>query len=69
MTSKEIANKYVLGNHDALTDNQEKLDMVADIEEYAKQKDERIKELEEAIDYVLNNFELPTAAHVKLEQI
>ena len=53
MTPKEIAHKYVHGNHDALTDNQEKLYMVADIEEYAKQKDERIKELEALKDEVL----------------
>lgn len=49
MTPEQIAKKYVHGMHDALTDNQEKLYMVADIEEYAKQKDERIKELETRI--------------------
>ena len=43
---KEIAEKYVHGKHDALTDNQEIEDIIKDIEEYAKQKDERIKELE-----------------------
>ena len=33
MTPLEIAEKYVHGNHDALTDNQEIKDMVKDIEE------------------------------------
>lgn len=36
MKPKEIAEKYVYGTHDALTDNQEIKDMVFDIEEYAK---------------------------------
>lgn len=35
MTPKEIAEKYVYGKHDALTDNQEVIDMIADIEAYA----------------------------------
>ena len=38
MTPEEIANKYVHGLHDALTDNQEKIDMAKDIEEYAKRE-------------------------------
>ena len=33
MTPKEIAHKYVHGEHDALTDNQEKKDMSNDIRE------------------------------------
>lgn len=32
MTPREIAEKYVYGNHDALTDKQEIEDMVEDIE-------------------------------------
>lgn len=34
MTSREIAEKYVYGKHDALTDSQEIIDMIKDIEEY-----------------------------------
>jgi len=37
MTPLEIAEKYVYGNNDSLTDRQEVLDMVKDIEEYAKE--------------------------------
>ena len=37
MEPLEIAEKYVYGNHDALTDSQEIKDMVFDIEEYAKE--------------------------------
>ena len=36
MTPKEIAEKYVYGTHDALTQKQEVIDMIADIENYAK---------------------------------
>jgi hypothetical protein len=36
MTELEIANKYVYGNHDALTDKQEVMDMVKDIKELIK---------------------------------
>lgn len=36
MTAREIAEKYVFGRHDALTDNQEIEDMIKDIEEFAK---------------------------------
>lgn len=36
MNAKEIAEKYVRGNHDALTDNQEIIDLKKDIEEYAR---------------------------------
>lgn len=36
MTPEEIANKYVHGDHDALTDSQEKKDMANDIMEYGK---------------------------------
>lgn len=36
MTSKEIAEKYVYGKHNALTDKQEVEDMIKDIEEYCK---------------------------------
>lgn len=32
MTPREIAEKYVYGNHDALTNNQEIRDMIKDIE-------------------------------------
>jgi hypothetical protein len=42
-TAEEIAEKYVLGNHDALTDNQEIKDMAADIEEYASIKAEQAR--------------------------
>ena len=35
-TAKDIAEKYVYGNHDALTDSQEITDMVKDIEGFAK---------------------------------
>lgn len=38
MTPEEIANKYVHGNHDALTDNQEKIDMIKDITDYGKKE-------------------------------
>ena len=38
MTAKEIAEKYVYGRHDALTDSQEVKDMITDIEEYAKKQ-------------------------------
>ena len=34
-TAKEIAEKYVKGKHDALTDNQEIIDMTKDIEEFS----------------------------------
>lgn len=37
MDSDEIAHKYVHGHHDALTDNQEKIDMAKDIRDFAKQ--------------------------------
>lgn len=37
MNEKEIAHKYVHGEHDALTDNQEKIDLAADILEFAKE--------------------------------
>lgn len=36
MTPREIAEKYVYGKHDALTDKQEVEDMITDIENYAK---------------------------------
>ena len=36
MTAREIAEKYVYGKHDALTDNQEIEDMIKDIEDFAK---------------------------------
>lgn len=36
MTEHDIANKYVHGLHDALTDSQEKKDMAKDILEFAK---------------------------------
>ena len=68
MTPKEIANKYVLGNHDALTDNQEKLYMVADIEEYVKQKDDRIKELESQSGNWESAYELSQKRVRELEQ-
>ena len=35
MNSRQIAEKYVYGNHDALTDSQEIKDMIQDIENYA----------------------------------
>jgi len=38
MTAKEIAEKYVYGRHDALTDSQEVKDMISDIDEYAKKQ-------------------------------
>ena len=37
MTEKEIAHKYVHGLHDALTDSQEKIDMVQDILKFAEE--------------------------------
>lgn len=40
MTPEEIAHKYVHGNHDALTDNQEKIDMAKDIRDYARKEAE-----------------------------
>lgn len=43
VTAEEIAEKYVRGNHDALTDNQEIKDMAADIEEYASIKAEQAR--------------------------
>lgn len=49
-TAEEIAEKYVRGNHDALTDNQEIKDMTADIEEYASIKAEQARR--EAINYI-----------------
>lgn len=36
MTSKEIAEKYVYGKHEALTDKQEVLDMINDLYLYSK---------------------------------
>jgi len=36
MNQHDIANKYVHGLHDALTDSQEKKDMAADILEFAE---------------------------------
>jgi len=36
LSPKEIAYKYVHGEHDALTDSQEKKDMEADIVAFAK---------------------------------
>ena len=38
MTAEEIAYKYVHGLHKALTDNQEKIDMAADIRQFAEQQ-------------------------------
>jgi len=38
MTALEIAKKYVYGNHDALTDRQEVIDMVKDIEAFIESK-------------------------------
>ena len=35
-TSKEIAEKYVYGRHDALTDSQEIEDMIKDIESFSQ---------------------------------
>jgi len=41
LTPEEIAHKYVHGEHDALTDTQEKKDMAEDIRRYAdSQKEE-----------------------------
>ena len=37
MKVEEIANKYVYGNHDALTDSQEVKDMVEDINNHSKE--------------------------------
>ena len=36
MTAREIAEKYVYGKHNALTDKQEVEDMIKDIAEYSK---------------------------------
>ena len=36
MTSREIAEKYVYGTHESLTDKQEIEDMISDIENYAQ---------------------------------
>ena len=36
MDEHEIANKYVLGQHNALTDSQERIDMANDIMDFAK---------------------------------
>ena len=36
MTAREIAEKYVYGKHNALTDKQEIKDMIKDIDTYAK---------------------------------
>ena len=38
MTALEIAQKYVYGEHNALTDNQEIIDMTKDIEQYHKEQ-------------------------------
>lgn len=48
MTAKQIAAKYVRGNHDALTDNQEIKDLERDIINYTfgKMKEEIIKAYE-----------------------
>ena len=37
MTAKEIAEKYVYGRHNALTDNQEIIDMTEDINNLIKE--------------------------------
>lgn len=37
MDEKQIAEKYVHGNHNALTDSQEKIDMANDILEFAEE--------------------------------
>ena len=53
MTPLEIAEKYVYGKHDALTDNQEVIDITKDIEEaiiILKQKDMR------SINYKVQGF-------------
>jgi len=47
MTAKEIAEKYVHGKHDALTDSQEKKDMANDVEQYANEK---VKEFAKELD-------------------
>jgi len=36
MTAREIAEKYVYGRHDSLTDKQEVEDMIKDIKEHTK---------------------------------
>ena len=69
LTAKEIANKYVFGNHDALTDSQELKDMESDIidlisfhvTEALKQANEKAKNchIDELIDNeVLNAYPL-----------
>jgi hypothetical protein len=44
LTAEEIAHKYVHGEHSALTDNQEKAEMVADIVLHTKAKTEELSE-------------------------
>lgn len=43
MTAKEIAKKYVYGNHDALTDKQEAIEMVQDIAQKSRLKNYRME--------------------------
>ena len=45
LTSKEIAEKYVHGLHDALTDSQEKKDMIEDITSLVNYELEQAKSL------------------------
>ena len=48
LTAEEIAYKYVHGQHDALTENQEKIDMAKDINDLISlQTKERDKEIEQ----------------------
>lgn len=49
MKAKQIAEKYVYGTHNALTDVQEIKDMTSDIEDYAKGKTELLKACKEAL--------------------
>lgn len=60
MTPEEIAYKYVHQDHDALTDNQEKIDMAKDIRDYAR------KEAEDFVMFNIQEFLTPLLPAFKL---
>lgn len=61
MTPEEIAYKYVHGDHDALTDSQEKKDMAKDIREYAR------KEAEDFVIFNVQEFLAPLLPAFKMK--
>lgn len=69
MTPKEIAQKYVYGNHNALTDTQEVADMVKDIETCVSELQKKVNTLvSDVADHVNDKLELK-AALVKEQDI